>query len=217
VKDGLIIRNVSHWMGEGEAHACVLAPLDHDFRPGRLCCVSGPSGTGKTTLLSILAAVVRPTHGRVLHAGIDLARATDRARLDWRRRELGLVFQTSRLIDVLTTAEHMALVARLRRAAVETMGVAWLHKLGLGHRLNNRPSALSGGEKQRVALAQALAPGPTILLADEPTAALDSTNASLVARVLADYAAQTNAVVVAVSHDPILLDAADDRIDLCRP
>lgn len=215
--NNLTIRGISHWMGEGQARACVLAPIDHDFVAGRFCCISGPSGAGKTTLLSILAAVVRPVQGQLLHNDLDLTAADDRGRLAWRRGHLGLVFQTSRLIDLLTAAEHMALVARLRRTSVESAGLAWLNRLGLDHRLNSRPAALSGGEKQRVALAQALAPSPSVLLADEPTAALDGTNARLVARVLADYATQTGAVVIAVSHDPTLFDAAHDRLDLARP
>lgn len=217
MRSALSIIDIDHAIGIGEARTPVLAPISHNFSAGRFCCLSGPSGAGKTTLLSILAAAVRPDHGQLFHAGIELARADDRTRLDWRRSHLGLVFQTSRLIDVLTAAEHMALVAGLRRRPVEAAGMAWLDRLGLGHRLHSRPSALSGGEKQRVALAQALAPAPAILLADEPTAALDSANATHVAAVLADYATQTGAIVIAVSHDPLVFAAAHDRLDLARP
>lgn len=212
----LTISEVGHWMGSGEARSCVLAPISWQFDAGRFCCISGPSGAGKTTLLSILASAVRPTQGQVFHDDVDLAAADDRTRLAWRRRNLGLVFQTARLIDVLTAAEHMGLVARIRSRAVEAEGLNWLERLGLGHRLQSRPSALSGGEKQRVALAQALAHSPAVLLADEPTAALDSINAAHVAKVLADYATRTGAVVIAVSHDHLMFDAAHDRLDLQR-
>ena len=120
--------------------------------------------------------------------------------------------------DVLTVAEHMALVGRLRgRPDATTSGLAWVEKLGLGHRLSQRPADLSGGEKQRVALAQALAAALSLLLADEPTAALDPVNARTVAEAIGAYARDTGAVVIAVSHDTMMFDAASDRLHLERP
>jgi putative ABC transport system ATP-binding protein len=127
------------------------------------------------------------------------------------------VFQTCRLIDVLDVAEHMALVARLRRQpAAQAAGIGLIDRLGLGDKLGHRPAQLSGGEKQRVALAQALAARPRILLADEPTAALDRANAEAVSACLRDYAETSGAVVIAVSHDAAMITAAHDEMRLSK-
>ena len=196
----------------------VLAPLTRRFAPGSFTCIAGPSGAGKTTLLSIIAGVVTPTSGGVRHGETAVTGLTAVQRQHWRGGQVALVFQTCRLIDVLTVAEHMTLVGRLRRRpAATTEGLAWINRLGLGHRLGQRPADLSGGEKQRVALAQALAAAPALLLADEPTAALDPVNTRLVANVLGDYARSTDAVVIAVSHDATMLAAASERLHLERP
>lgn len=209
---------VSHIAGTGAGRMPVLAALDIAFQPGRFACLSGPSGAGKTTALSILAGVVTPSLGEVWHGDRAISPLPDIARREWRRRHVGLIFQTCRLFDILSAEEHMALVARLRGSpAALGAGRGWLQRLGLGDRMHHRPGQLSGGEKQRVALAQALAAAPSVLLADEPTAALDAPNAEAVARTLADYAAETGAVVVAVSHDRSMFEAAHQRVELERP
>lgn len=193
----------------------LIAQLSAVFRPGRLACLTGPSGAGKTTVLSLLGGIAVPQQGRVLHDAIAISASDSVARRLWRTAHVGFVFQTCRLIDVLTVRQHMALVARLRSApAAAAAGVAMAEAFGLGDRLDALPGALSGGEKQRVALAQALAHRPAIVLADEPTAALDKRNALAVAAALADYARQHQAIVVTVSHDDILFDAADDVVRL---
>lgn len=209
---------VSHVAGTGAGRTPVLATLDIVFQPGRFACLTGPSGAGKTTALSIIAGVVTPSLGEVRHGDRAISRLPDLARREWRRCHVGLIFQTCRLFDILTAEEHMALVARVRgNPAALASGRRWLQQLGLGDRLHHRPGLLSGGEKQRVALAQALAAAPSVLLADEPTAALDAPNAEVVAQTLADYAAETGAVVVAVSHDRLMFEAAHVRVELERP
>jgi putative ABC transport system ATP-binding protein len=214
----LILNEVAHAIVEGAQRQPVLASLTWGFAPGTFTCVAGPSGAGKTTLLSIIAGVVAPTSGTVSHGATPVTSLSHRQRQQWRSKEVALVFQTCRLIDVLTVAEHMALVGRLRdRPDATASGLAWVEKLGLGHRLSQRPADLSGGEKQRVALAQALAAAPSLLLADEPTAALDPVNARTVAEAIGHYARDTGAVVIAVSHDSTMFDAASDRLQLERP
>ncbi|KAB7643916.1 ABC transporter ATP-binding protein [Polymorphobacter fuscus] len=214
----LILNEVAHAIVEGAQRQPVLASLTWSFARGTFTCVSGPSGAGKTTLLSIIAGVVAPTLGTVSHGTTPVTSLSHRQRQQWRSKEVALVFQTCRLIDVLTVAEHMALVGRLRgRPDATTSGLAWVEKLGLGHRLSQRPADLSGGEKQRVALAQALAAAPSLLLADEPTAALDPVNARTVAEAIGHYARESGAVVIAVSHDATMFDAASDRLQLQRP
>jgi putative ABC transport system ATP-binding protein len=190
----------------------LLTGLSLDFADGRFTCITGPSGTGKTTILSLLAGVCVPDAGQVLDDGRDIAGFTDAGRVAWRRQRVGLVFQTCRLIDVLTAEEHMDMVARLRGApAAAADGRTLLVQLGLADKLGHRPAQLSGGEKQRVALAQALAARPAILLADEPTAALDAGNAAFVAQTLKAYAETTGAVVAAVSHDAAMISTAHDQ------
>jgi putative ABC transport system ATP-binding protein len=193
----------------------LIAGLSAQFESGRLACLAGPSGAGKTTVLSLLGGITVPQDGQIRHGdnAISVLGAADR-RL-WRTAKVGFVFQTCRLIDVLTVRQHMALVARLRRdPAASAAGLRMISELGLGDKLDALPGALSGGEKQRVALAQALAHRPAIVLADEPTAALDNRNASAVAMVLRDYARSHRAVVVTVSHDIAVIDLADDIVHL---
>jgi putative ABC transport system ATP-binding protein len=195
----------------------LLNGLNATFAPGRFACITGPSGTGKTTILALLAGVVQPAGGRVLDGDCDIASLSRPQRGAWRRCNVGLVFQTCRLIDVLTVADHMALVARLReRPDAQAAGIVLLRQLGLADKQGQRPGQLSGGEKQRVALAQALAASPRIVLADEPTAALDRDNAAIVARSLRDYAERSGAVVVAVSHDDVMIDTAHDDVRLSK-
>ena len=195
----------------------LIAGLSAVFAPRRTACLTGPSGAGKTTVLSLLGGIAVPQAGQVVHCGVAASAGDDAARRTWRTAMVGFVFQTCRLIGVLTVGEHMALVARLRRdAAAEAAGTALAVAFGLGDKLDSRSGALSGGEKQRVALAlaQALAHRPAVVLADEPTAALDSRNAAAVAAALRDYARREGAIVVAVSHDAVVIDAADDVVML---
>ncbi|MGL4543116.1 MAG: ABC transporter ATP-binding protein [Polymorphobacter sp.] len=212
---GLALEAVDYRLTEGNAVRALLANCSLGFPPGKFICLTGPSGCGKTTILSLLAGVCTPHAGRVLADGIDIAALDTAARRRWRQRNVGMVFQTCRLIDVLTVAEHMDLVAQLREAPeAAAHGRQIARSLGLGAKLDARPGQLSGGEKQRAALAQALANRPAVLLADEPTAALDRENGAEVAAQLGAYARAENAVVVAVSHDRVMMDAADKCVDL---
>lgn len=209
------LEGVAHMMVEGAREKPVLARLSRSFEAGAFHVVGGPSGAGKTTLLSILALAVRPTQGMVLWGDTNLTQLRPAAAAEWRRRELGLVFQTSRLVSVMSVREHIRLAAAIRGdREVETEGLRVLDALGMTPLLDQRPGALSGGEKQRVAIAQVLGARPSVLLADEPTAALDQANAALVAHTLRTFARERGAAVICVSHDRVVMDAADHLLML---
>ena len=211
----LSMREVAHSVAEAAGEKPTLAPLTRRFDPGRFHVVGGPSGAGKTTLLSILSLSVRSTRGAIYWGDDDLTALSLSQQQQWRRAHLGVIFQTSRLVGVMTAIEHVRLAASLRgKPDAEAAGVAALEALGMGDKLAHLPSQLSGGEKQRVAIAQALCCRPSVLLADEPTASLDNANADLVATTLRNYARDHNAVVVCVSHDRAVIDAADDLVML---
>jgi putative ABC transport system ATP-binding protein len=194
-----------------------LAPLSRRFDPGQLHVVSGPSGAGKTTLLSLLALAVPPSAGTMHWGQTDLAGLAPVAALDWRRRHLGMIFQTSRLVSVMNALENVCFGGTIRGLDVRAEGLRLLESFGMGSRKAHYPAQLSGGEKQRVAIAQALACRPALLLADEPTANLDAANASFVADTLKSYAKTHSATVICVSHDSTVIDAADDVLHLERP
>jgi putative ABC transport system ATP-binding protein len=211
----LILDHVSHSVLEAGAEKRTMASLNRRFEPGLLNVVGGPSGAGKTTLLSILSLTVRATQGMIHFGETNLTALSPSATKEWRRKHIGMVFQTSRLVSLMSVREHILLSARIRGSgAAISQGLQRLKDFGLADKLDARPDKLSGGEKQRVALAQALSFDPPVLLADEPTAALDQHNAELVAHALRAYAREKGAVVVCVSHDRALFDAADDILKL---
>lgn len=214
----LSLDHVGHSVLEGGAEKPTLAPLNRSFMPGLLSVVGGPSGAGKTTLLSILSLTIKAAQG-MIHFGEENLTALQPAAVQaWRRANIGMVFQTSRLVSLMSVKEHIHLAARLRgKDPAVDEGLSLINQLGLSDKLDTRPMQLSGGEKQRVALAQALCFRPSLLLADEPTAALDQKNAERVAHTLRAYAQETGAVVVCVSHDRAVIDAADDLLMLEKP
>jgi putative ABC transport system ATP-binding protein len=211
----LILDHVSHSVLEAGNEKRTLAPLNRRFEPGLLNVVGGPSGAGKTTLLSILSLTVRATSGMILFGETNLTALNASAAKEWRRRHIGMVFQTSRLVSLMSVREHILLSARIRGSgSAIAEGLKRLKDFGLSDKLDSRPDKLSGGEKQRVALAQALSFDPPVLLADEPTAALDQQNAERVAQTLRAYAREKQAVVICVSHDRALFDTADNILKL---
>lgn len=215
---GLRLENIAHIVTDAGVDKAVLAPLSYDFVPGQFNVVGGPSGAGKTTLLSILSLSVRAARGAIYDGNQNLSVLSLSGQLRWRKDNLGLIFQSSRLIGVMTALEHIRLAASLRgRPEAEARGVEILAALGMADKLHHMPTQLSGGEKQRVAIAQALCCQPKIILADEPTAALDHDNAALVAQTLRRYAYDKSAVVICVSHDRAVIDAADNFLMLEKP
>jgi ABC-type lipoprotein export system ATPase subunit len=191
-----------------------LAGVDVPVPAGELTVVAGPSGSGKSTLLRIIALVERPTAGRVEVHGTDATRLSSRSRRRLRRQRVSYVFQrpTDNLVEYLPAAAHLPLAAQLRGAECPDP-VAVLDRVGLAHRADHLPFRLSGGEQQRLAFAAALASGADLIVADEPTAQLDSASGAAVVaglRALID----AGATVLVCSHDAVVVDAADHVVRL---
>jgi putative ABC transport system ATP-binding protein len=164
----------------------------------------GPSGSGKTTMLSILAALLTPTDGQVLIDGVDLARMSETERVVLRREKIGFTFQSNNLIPYLSAQENVELMIRLNNKfdrAAKVRSSELLSRLGLGERLNNLPAQMSGGQQQRVAIARALIHAPTVVLADEPTASLDTERAFQVVQTFAALIHENNRAGIMVTHD----------------
>ncbi len=211
----LLLDNIGLSIGDGQDRRRIFDGLSLRFADRHFHCLSGPSGSGKTTVLSLLAGIVLPESGSVAHLDVEVSAMSAQARLAWRVNTIALAFQTNRLIDILTVSEHLALVARVRAdPAAQGRGESWIRRFGLADKLQHRPAQLSGGEKARVALAQALAAATPVLLADEPTAALDTQNASFVAATLREHAEHSGATVIAVSHDKAMFDQAHTNTTL---
>ncbi len=198
------LTNVCKTYGGGDVPA--LAGVTLDIRAGEAVAVMGPSGSGKSTLLNVLAGLDRPTSGSVVVAGADLRRLGEAALARFRRRRIGVIFQFFNLLDDLTALDNVALAgelagvpARRARARAEEM----LDRLGMAAKRDAYPARLSGGERQRVAIARALMNQPPLLLADEPTGALDSQNGGHVTEVLRDLN-RSGQTLVLVTHDPRL-------------
>ncbi|MBL0967689.1 MAG: ABC transporter ATP-binding protein [Brevundimonas sp.] len=199
----------------GKSFVEVLKNVDFDARHGDLTMVMGPSGSGKSTLIAALSGLLRPEAGRVDTLDVDdlwgfSTNRIDRFRLD----HCGFIFQGFNLFPALTALQQVEVVLKfqgLSKADATKRATIALEEVGLGHRLHQRPSALSGGEKQRVAIARALAKDPQILFADEPTSALDGENGQVVIRLLRRAATEHGAAVICVTHDP-RLEAWADRV-----
>src|SRR3984957_3106210 len=207
----LELRQVSKVYGTGAAEVHALRGVSLDVGPGMMVAVMGPSGSGKSTLLTIAGSLEEPTSGQVLVAGQDLAAVSrnDRARL--RRQSIGYVFQDFNLLPGLTAAENVALPLELDGVGARKAGEAGLRALdalGLAERASSYPDQLSGGERQRVAIARAVVGDRHLLLADEPSGALDSANSEAVMRMI-HAACQQGVAAVVVTHDAQLAAWAD--------
>jgi putative ABC transport system ATP-binding protein len=207
----LELRQVTKVYGSGASEVRALNQVDLVVAGGELVAVMGPSGSGKSTLLTIAGTLEEATSGQVLVAGTDLSRMSRNDRARMRRRSIGYVFQDFNLLAGLTAAENVALPLELdgvgARAARAT-GLQMLEKLGLVARAGRYPDELSGGERQRVAIARAMVGDRPLLLADEPTGALDSVNGEAVMRVLRS-ACRAGVAGVMVTHDAQLASWAD--------
>ena len=206
-----------HRVFPGAVPRHALREVSMEVAPGDFCVVQGPSGSRKTTLLALAGGLDRPTSGRVWVAGQEIGALRDGWLAEFRRTQVGFVFQDFKLIAVLSAEENVALALEMkgwpgRRARARSREL--LEGLGLGARRAARPRQLSGGEQQRVAIARALAGSPPVLLADEPTANLDWDTAREVLEVLRGAARRQSATVLAVSHDPRLARYADRVVRL---
>ena len=190
----------------------VLTGVDLSIEEGEFVAIVGESGTGKSTLLHLLGALDRPTSGRVLFRGENLFEKSDEALAQFRNRHLGFVFQFHHLLPEFTALENAAMPALLQNKplrSVQGRARALLERLGLGARLNHRPTQLSGGEQQRVAVARALMNAPDMVLMDEPTGNLDTATAHALHGEIVRLRAEEGRTFVVVTHNPALAALAD--------
>jgi putative ABC transport system ATP-binding protein len=188
--------------------------VEFNIKPGEFVALVGPSGSGKTTMLAILAALLTPTEGSVTIDGQDLSKLSDNTRVRFRRERIGFTFQANNLLPYLTVLENVELMLRLNNRmnkAGHTRALELIDRLGLLDRINNLPNQLSGGQKQRVAIARSLIHNPSVVLADEPTASLDSERAFQVVRIFADLIHEQQRAGIMVSHD-LRMCAFVDRV-----
>lgn len=193
----------------------VLNGISLSFQRGEIMAIVGPSGAGKTTLLQIAGTLDRPDSGEVLFNGKNLLSLKDKKLSKFRNENIGFIFQFHQLLPEFSALENVALPAliagRSKRIAF-TEAERWLEELGLSHRLNHKPAELSGGEKQRAAIARALINTPNIVMADEPTGSLDSRNRDEIKNIISSLREKYNQSFVIVTHDPEIADIADRKV-----
>jgi putative ABC transport system ATP-binding protein len=201
---------------EGSTETVALRGANMELPRGRMTSLIGPSGSGKSTLLSLIAGMALPSAGQVVVDGKDISRLDESERARMRAATMGLVFQSGNLISFLTALENVEVAMSLapdKKARTERAREL-LTEVGLGHRLHHRPSQLSGGEAQRVAVAVALANDPALLLADELTGELDSATADQVIQLLAEIWQRRGLTILLVTHNLELAARADHRLRL---
>ncbi|MEL7369139.1 MAG: ABC transporter ATP-binding protein [Myxococcota bacterium] len=211
------IKGLTKVYGDGDATVTVLRALDLDIASGEIVALCGPSGSGKSTLLNIIGCLDRPTDGTYFLADQDMSQLT-RSEQAWARLTyLGFIFQSFHLLSDITAIDNVMLPLQYagippneRKARAEAM----LQRVGLAERMDHRPSQLSGGQKQRVAIARACVGQPKLLLADEPTGALDSKTGRAVLDLMQDLHAEGELTIIMVTHDLEVADWAHRRIDL---
>jgi putative ABC transport system ATP-binding protein len=209
---GLHVEHVTKRFGSGDAEVVAVRDVSLDVAPGEVVLIMGPSGSGKTTLLLMLGGLLKPTEGTITLDDLELTDLSENKLPDVRLRHFGFIFQDFNLLSALSVQDNVSIAAELTgvgRKAAREKAASLLTELGLGRRLRFPPEKLSGGEKQRVAIARALVNDPALILADEPTANLDSAHGHETMRLLREIAKGRGRSVVIVSHDQRIRDIAD--------
>jgi putative ABC transport system ATP-binding protein len=208
----LDLHNVHKRYGSGGTMVSAVDGVSLTIREGEFVVVAGPSGSGKTTLLQLIGALDRPSEGEILFEGENLREMGDNALATLRRETLGFVFQQFNLIPTLTARQNVEAAMPDRKTANRRAHAqVLLERVGLGHRLDNLPTQLSGGEQQRVAIARALANNPRLLLADEPTGNLDSATGEQIIELLTGLHDE-GLTVVLITHDPSIAGGAKRQV-----
>lgn len=204
------LKNINKDYGTGISKVQVLSDVSFKAHSGELSLVLGPSGSGKSTFLTIAGGLQRPTSGQVLIDGQDISQFSEKQRDEIRLNQIGFVLQSYNLLSYLSVADQFALVDRVHSGNLSSERLEkLLQELGIDQLVNKYPDELSGGQNQRVAIARALYTDPAIILADEPTAALDSERVKVVGHLMKEMAKRYDKAVVVVTHDLRLKDFAD--------
>lgn len=208
----IIAQEIEMSYQSGQQRIQVLRDINWEIKRGDIHLLMGPSGSGKTTLLSILSGLLTPTAGKVSLLGKEITKLSGPKLAQFRQANIGFIFQNFNLFPALTAAENIEVVLNLkgirgRSAKLQAQGL--LEQVGLGLQAHQKPANLSGGQKQRVAIARALVGNPPLIMADEPTAALDSQNGHAVIELLRRLAKDGGCTVLMVTHDPRIIDVAD--------
>jgi putative ABC transport system ATP-binding protein len=210
--DVIDIQNLNHYFGQGTLKKQVLFQINLKITEGEIVILTGPSGSGKTTLLSLIGGLRSVQEGSLQHFEKELRGASEE-QLVQTRRQIGYIFQAHNLLPFLTARQNVQMSIELQEhlggRETEERAALILEEVGLGHRIDYYPDSLSGGQKQRVAIARALAGNPPLVLADEPTAALDSKTGRDVVNLMQRLAKEQRRTIVLVTHDNRILDIAD--------
>ncbi|MER3433602.1 MAG: ABC transporter [Leptolyngbya sp. ERB_1_1] len=211
------IQNVNHYYGSGRLRKQILFEVTTAIEPGEVVIMTGPSGSGKTTLLTLIGALRSTQEGSMRVLGQQLHNAPERELVEL-RRNIGYIFQAHNLLNSLTARQNVQMSIELHsdipQAKSRDLAESMLAAVGLGEWVNQYPSELSGGQKQRVAIARALVCNPKIVLADEPTAALDKKSGRDVVEIMQNLAKKQGAAILLVTHDNRILDIADRIINM---
>jgi putative ABC transport system ATP-binding protein len=210
-------RGVTKAFAAGEAQVLALRGVDLEVPAGEMTLLVGPSGCGKTTLISIVAGLLEPTAGQVNVLGENLTRMAPRAKVNFRGRNIGFVFQQYNLLPALTAAENVAvplLIAGRPRHGAVARGRQLLEAVGMGEKADALPNQLSGGQQQRVAIARALIHDPRLLVCDEPTAALDAQSGQTIMEMIRQVAVQPGRAVIVVTHDSRVFGFGDRIVSM---
>ncbi|HEL1541492.1 TPA: ABC transporter ATP-binding protein [Streptococcus suis] len=205
----LIFENISKTFQDGSQTITALKPTNFSIEEGEFVAIIGPSGSGKSTFLTLAGSLQTPTTGRVLINQSDYSDLPEKKRAKLRYKDIGFVLQASNLIPFLTVEKQLTLVDKVNKKAEPSKRNELLSELGVDHLKNKFPKDLSGGERQRVAIARALYNDPALILADEPTASLDSNRAFEVVELLAKEAKERNKSIIMVTHDQRMIEKCD--------
>lgn len=205
------IKGLTKIYNSSEVQVKAVNGININFKQGEFTAVVGPSGSGKTTFLNMLGGLDKPTYGEVIIGGINIWKLSSRKLIDFRMNNIGFVFQSYNLIPVLTAGENVEFIMQLQgKPKKERMQRTkeLLEAVGIGDRIKSRPSKLSGGQQQRVAVARALASNPEFILADEPTANLDSASTSSLLELMSEMNKKFNTTFIFATHDQRVMDKA---------
>lgn len=212
MSDKLVFDQVDKVFGDGDSSVKVLDKVSLKVKAGEFVAVVGPSGSGKSTFLSMAGALLSPTRGRIMIDETDISQLSEKKLNRIRLEKIGFVFQSANVIPYLTVRDQLILISKLarnRHKKAEQRADDLLERLGLSHRSHHYPQSLSGGERQRVAIARAWMNDPEMILADEPTASLDSERGRAIVKMLAEEVKSRGKAAVMVTHDTRMLDICD--------